>query len=135
MSLMLPKPKTTACARCGVSDTSANMIEATRFDADGAQKDIVCGPCWWNPGGAKAPAPARVVPAPRALPADPRAVFAATSHKTLEAAQARAAKVAHVLGVLPDITPADPSAPGPFFVCPDSPLVDGFKAAKNPYGN
>jgi hypothetical protein len=66
---------------------------------------------------------------------DPRSGFSASQHKTRDAARDRAAKVAAYLGVVPENLPRDPNAEGPFMVCPDSPLVPGFKAAPNPYDN
>ncbi len=132
MSLMLPKQSrtnATPCSRCGKPDHPANMIEATRISADGPEASIVCGPCFWNPPGSRTQVPA-YVPPPKAK--DRRAAFAATSHKTVEDAQARVAKVASVLGIIPEILPRE-LGPGPYFVVPDSPLVAGFKPARNPY--
>jgi hypothetical protein len=131
MSSYMIKPKVTTCSECGKADDPTNMIQTVQMVP--GQKDPVhgvsCQVCWHSRGRVEPQEPVREAPRPK----DPRSAFAATSHKTIEQAIERAAKVAHVIGVLPEITPRDPKSAGPFFVAPDSPLVEGYKAAKNPY--
>jgi hypothetical protein len=121
------KAGTVPCVKCRKSDDVHGMIEA--YSSDRIDPQYFCIGCWANRGAKPNAAPAFVPP----VPVDPRTAFSASSHKTLALARERAAKVASFLGVVPEISPLDPNAPGPFFVCPDSPLVPGFKAAVNPH--
>jgi hypothetical protein len=118
------KPKGVDCDICGTTGNADDMIQATKPDNE---RVFVCNTCWWARGAKPVPTlpePPRVI--------DPRGHMSASKHATLGDALARKAKVAAYLGVLPLISPVDPSGPGPFFVIGDSPLVPGFDKVKSP---
>jgi len=116
------------CSQCGKPQAPNNMITVFGTKRGEPIESDWCLPCW-SRRGSKPAAP--VAEPPR--PVDPLSHFGATSHKTYAEALERHHKVARYLGILPEIFPCDMSLPGPFVVCPDSELVPGFKAAKNPY--
>jgi hypothetical protein len=128
-ALMVP------CMRCGnrvdpvsgvtVWHSKASAIPADVRKSDSDLTEFVCLTCYWAAG--RKPVPA--APAPKPLPPITDN-FARTVWPTLAEAEQRRNVVMHYLGVQPQITPSDPSMPGPFTVCPDSPLCPGFDKAK-----
>ena len=100
MSYMF-KPGSSVCARCGEECLPSNMIHAQgvrRSTGENVSHDI-CQSCWWAHGNQHSTGPAFDIPAPK----HPMACLAASSHKTCEAAQVRADKVAFHLGKRPEI--------------------------------
>ena len=113
------------CCKCGKPFEPNSMIHETRGGKNPVERDW-CISCWSR----QADKPAAPQPAAQ-KPWSPEDAFGLTTWKTYAEAAERHQKVALYLGVLPEISPRDPAAGGPFTVRPDSPLVPGFpKAAK-----
>jgi hypothetical protein len=127
------KSKLVACAKCGKQTDVTNVVEMfpVRSGGFGSSDPIPlptedwCYPCFYS-RGAKPEAKAPKAPAPR----HPWADYAVSEHKTLQAAQERARKVAYALGRQAEIQPSDPAHPGPFYVL-DAAIVEGFRPARN----
>ena len=128
-----PQAVEAACSKCGKRDHPSAFVEVFASgrrwgDMTGPISELECLTCWHSRGQAPA------VSAPEApKPRHPKACLAASQHKTYADACARADRVAYVLAQRPEVTPADPNAPGPFWCIGDSELVSPkVKLVTNP---
>jgi hypothetical protein len=130
------EPVKVPCSRCktpidpmsGItvwhSKASAVPADVRRSETD--PTEMMCTGCWWSRGR---PAPEPVREMPYVPPIESH--YGATKWNTFAEATERHHTVMRYLGVMPNVTPRDPSMPGPYTVSPDSPLVPGWDKAKH----